>query len=129
MNRRSLAFPLLLVELAVTAEVIVLTAGASPLRVVLALWFILVAPGWAVLRALDLPMGILAMAATAVGISVSIDILLATALFYARWWSVERAMTILLAMVVVLVMADLPIVRRAGRRLASVTPVRYVMRP
>jgi uncharacterized membrane protein len=129
MNRRSLVFPLLLVELAVTAEVIVLTSGASPLRVGLALWFILVAPGWAVLRALDLPMGVLAMAATAVAISVSIDILVAMALFYARWWSVERAMTILLAMVVVLVMADLPIVRRAVLRLASATPVRRVMRP
>jgi uncharacterized membrane protein len=129
MNRRSLVFPLLLVELAVTAEVIVLTSGASPLRVALALWFILVAPGWAVLRALDLPMGVLAMAATAVAISVSIDILVAMALFYARWWSVERAMTILLAMVVVLVMADLPIVRRAVRRVASANPVRCVMRP
>lgn len=116
MNHRSLASPLLLVELAVAAEVIVFTSGAGPLRVALGLWFVLVAPGWAVLRLLDLPIGVLVVAPTAVGISVSIDILLALALFYVRWWSVELAMTILLVIVVAFLLADLPVIRRAFRR-------------
>lgn len=128
MSRRSLASPLMLLELAVAAEIIVFTSGAGPLRVVLGLGFILFAPGWAVLRLLDMPIGVLVAAATAVGISVSIDILLALALFYARWWSVELAMTILLVMVVVVVLADLPIVRRAVR-LRTPTPARDVMSP
>lgn len=129
MNRRSLASPLLLVELAIATEVILFTSGTGPLRVVLGLWFVLVAPGWAVLRLLDLPMGVLVLAATAVGISVSIDILLALALFYARWWSIELAMTILMAMVIVLVVTDLPVVRRAVRRRAPAPAVRDVMLP
>lgn len=116
MNGRSLASSILLVCVALVTEVLVLTSATGPLRVVLGLAFVLVAPGWAILRLLALPMGVLAMTATAIGISVSIDILLSLALFYARWWSVEIAMSILATMIAVLVLMDLPIVRGAVRR-------------
>lgn len=125
MNRLSLASPILLVGLALAAEVAVFASDAGPLRAGLAIWFVLVAPGWAVLRLLDLPMSLLAALTTAIGISVSIDILLALALFYVRLWSVELAMTLLLAIIVIMVVADLPIVRRTVRNLwapAGATP-------
>jgi uncharacterized membrane protein len=117
MNRWSLASPLLLVGLALASELVVFTLDAGPLRAGLAIWFVLVAPGWAVLRLLDLPMGLLAALTTAIGISISIDILLALSLFYVRWWSVELAMSLLLGIVVIMVVADLPVVRRAVRYL------------
>lgn len=118
MNRWSLLSPILLISLALAAEVVVFMSLTSPVRAVLGLWFVLVAPGWAALRLLDLPMRGPASAATVIGISVSIDILLSLALFYVRWWSIQLAMTILLAIVVVLVLADLPVVRHMLRRRA-----------
>ena len=127
MNRWSLTSPLLLIVLALGAEVVVFMSVTGSVRVVLGLSFVLVAPGWAALRLVDLPMGVLASAATAVGISVSVDILLSLALFYVRWWSIQLAMTILLAIVVVLVLADL--VRRALRRRASSSSVRKTVQP
>lgn len=118
MNRWRFTSPILLASLAVGAEAAVLLSVASPLRVVVALLFVLVAPGWAALRLLHVPMGVLASVVTAVGVSVSVDILLSLALFYARLWSIQLAMTILLVVVIVLGLADLPVVRRALRRRA-----------
>ncbi|MDQ3691491.1 MAG: DUF1616 domain-containing protein [Chloroflexota bacterium] len=129
MNRWSLTSPILLISLALAAEVVVLMSVTSPLRAVLGLWFVLVAPGWAALRLLDLPMRGLASAATAVGISVSIDILVSLALFYLRWWSIQLAMTILLALIVVLVVADLPVVRHMFRRRALTSRVPETVQP
>lgn len=129
MNRWSLTSPILLISLALAAEVVVFMSVTGPLRVVLGLLFVLVAPGWAALRLLDLPMGFLARAATAVGISVSTDIVLSLALFYVRWWSIQLATTILLAMVVVLALADLPVVRRALPRRAPPSKVREMVQP
>lgn len=125
----SLVSPLLLVELIVVAEVILFATGAGPLRVVLGLWVILVAPGWAVLRMLDLSTDSLEMAATAVGISVSIDILLALGLFYARVWSIDLAMTILLAIILMAIGADLLGTQRAIARRAQAPPVRELTLP
>ena len=129
MNRRSLTSPILLMSLALGAEVVVFMSVTGSLRVVLGLWFVLVAPGWAALRLVDLPMGVLASVATAVGISVSVDILLSLALFYVGWWSIQLAMTLLLAMIVVLVLADLPVVRRGLRRRAPSSSARETLQP
>lgn len=112
MNRWTLASHLLLIGLALGSEVAVFALDGGPLRAALALSFILVAPGWAIVRLIDLPMDPLARAATSVGISVSIAILIALALFYARVWSVEVATTILVALVVLVVLADLPVLRQ-----------------
>ena len=117
MKRWSLASHILLVGLALAAEVVVFTSAAGPLRTGLPILFVLVAPGWAAVRLLGLPMSLLTFVTTAIGISISIDILLAMTLFYVRWWSVEVAMTILLVIVITLVLADLPVLRRAVRRL------------
>lgn len=117
MKRWSLASHILLVGLALAAEVVVFTSAAGPLRTGLPILFVLVAPGWAAVRLLGLPMSLLTFVTTAIGISISIDILLAMTLFYVRWWSVELAMTILLVIVITLVLADLPVLRRAVRRL------------
>lgn len=116
MSRWTIATHILLVGLALASEVVILTMDPGPLRAAAAMWLILVAPGWAVLRLIDLPIGLLAGLATAVGISVSISILLALALLYVRLWSVELAVTVLLAMVVTLVLADLPVAGRAVQR-------------
>ncbi len=125
MNRWSLASQTLLVGLALAAEIAVFRSVGGPLRAGLAILFVLVAPGWAVVRLLGLPMSLLTFVTTAIGISVSIDILLALTLFYVRLWSVELAMTVLLVIVITLVLADLPVVRRGVRRLwapSGVTP-------
>lgn len=117
MNRWKIASHIVFIALVMASEVAILAWDPGPLRMGLALWVIFLAPGWAVLRLIEVPMSLTAALATAVGISVSINILLALALFYVGWWSVELATTILLAIVVVLVLAGLPIVRRVARQL------------
>ncbi len=129
MSRWLLASPILLVALTLAAEVVVFTSVTGPLRAALGLAFVLVAPGWAVLRLLHLPMGIVAAATTAVGISISINILLSLALFYARWWSIELAMSILLLMIIGLVLVDLSLGRGAAFRRAQAVALRDVKAP
>lgn len=113
MNRSSMVSPLLLGAIAMTSEVVVLMSVTGPVRLVVGLLFVLVAPGWAVVRLMKLPMGAVALTATAVAISVSVDVLISLALFYATWWSVELATSILAGAIVLLVLVDLPPVRRA----------------
>jgi len=115
MNRWILASHLLLIGLALASEVAVFALDGGPIRAALALSFILVVPGWAIVRLIDLPMDSLSRVATSIGISLSLAILIALALFYARIWSVELANTILVALVVLVVLADLPVLRPRTR--------------
>ena len=76
---------LVLVLTALAAAAVVLDVG-SPVQPLLVGLFLVAAPGMAVLvRARRWPPLVLAMAI--VSTSLSIDVLLSTALFYAGWWS------------------------------------------
>jgi hypothetical protein len=77
----------LVVVLSLVALVTVVVAGAgAPLQPLVACWFLLVCPGLALAPLLDLedPWDELGVA---LGISVALDIVLATALMYAGAWS------------------------------------------
>lgn len=116
-SRVQAAFALLL--LSGTTELIVFADGHGIIRIGLALTFLLLAPGWALLRLTGLQMTASARAGLAVAISICVDMLAATALLYARIWSAQLALTLIVAVVVVAVMLDLP-----GARVAIRTGVR-----
>lgn len=86
---------LVLVLTALTASAVALDVG-SPLQPLLVGLFLVVAPGTAVLvRARDWPP--LVLGTTIIATSLSIDVLLSTALLYAGWWSPPVVLACLVA--------------------------------
>lgn len=94
-------------------ELVVFSDGQGPIRIGLTLVFLLLAPGWAVLRAIHLDLTPSTRVGMAVAISTGIEMAAASALLYARLWSAELALTLTVAVVVIAVFADLPSVRRS----------------
>jgi hypothetical protein len=116
MRGRRLVAPIILVAAAEATELLVFANGTGPLRVALGLGFALLAPGWAVVRMLRLPIDLVTWIALAVGVSTAIDIAVAFLLFYLDIWSIELAVTVLTGIIVIVVALDLPIVRHWIRR-------------
>jgi uncharacterized membrane protein len=112
--------PIALLALAGATELVVFTDGQGALRVVLAFSFLLLAPGWALVRIVDPPLDLAGRAALAVAVSVAVDMAIATALLYLRAWSAELALTVVVLIVVVSVLLDLPqsraVIERGVRR-------------
>jgi hypothetical protein len=101
-----------LLVLSGATELVVFSQGQGPIRIGLTLVFLLAAPGWAILRLVKLNLSLSARLGMAVGISTGLDMAAASALLYARLWSAQVALTLMVAVVVVAVMADLPAARR-----------------
>lgn len=101
-----------LLLLAGATELVVFSNGQGPIRIGLTFIFLVAAPGWAILRLADLDMTLSAYLGLMVGISTGLDMAAASALLYARLWSAELALTIIVAVVVVAVVANLPSARR-----------------
>lgn len=93
-------------------ELVVFSGGHGPIRIGLTFAFLMVAPGWAILRLVDLDLTPSARVGLAVGISTGVEMAVASALLYARLWSAELALTLTVAVVVLAVMANLPSARR-----------------
>lgn len=105
-------------------ELVVFSEGHGFIRIALALTFLLVVPGWALLRVTGLQMTASARIGLAIGMSICVDMLVATGLLYARLWSADLALTMIVAVVVAAVMLDLPTARiaiRTGLRRAFAT--------
>jgi hypothetical protein len=102
-----------LLVLAGATELVVFSNGQGPIRIGLTFLFLMLAPGWSILRLVNLEMSISARIGMAVGISTGLDMAVASALLYARWWSAELALTIIVAVVIIAVMAGLPSARRS----------------
>jgi uncharacterized membrane protein len=96
-------------------ELVVFADGHGPVRVGLAFAFLMLVPGWALLRVTGLQMTTSARIGMAVGLSICVDMLVATGLLYARVWSAALGLTVIVAVVVASVLMDLPSARMAIR--------------
>ncbi len=106
--RPRLLVPAGLLLLTGAAQLLVLLGSEGPPRVVLVFAFLLLAPGWPVVSIADPPFGLLGRLALAAGVSISLDMLVASVLLYLRLWSAELALVTVALMVVVGVVIDLP---------------------
>ncbi len=75
----------------------VATGWHSPVRVTLAIIFLLLIPGLSVAELLEVDDLVLRLT-VAIGVSLAADSAVSLCLFYARAWSVARALAILLAL-------------------------------
>jgi hypothetical protein len=109
---RGLGASAVLVLLAGATELVVFSDGQGPIRISLVLAFLGIAPGWAILRLVDLEMAPSARIGIAIGVSAGLDMAVASALLYGRLWSADLALTILVGIVIVAVLLGLPSARR-----------------
>ncbi len=79
---------------------IVLAGYHSPLRVALALWFLLVCPGMAFIRLLHIESLVIELS-LAVALSLSLDTVVSMGLVYSDLWSYELALAVLVWLTVV----------------------------
>jgi hypothetical protein len=110
-DRTRLSIGLLL--LAGATELVVFSDGHGPIRLGLVLAFLFVAPGWALVRLIGLEMSPMSRIGLALGVSIAIDMAAASIILYARIWSAELALTLVVAVVVLAVLLDLPPSRRS----------------
>lgn len=106
MSRSEWITTLALLVLAVAAGASVLLSYDGPLRHLFGLWLVLMAPGWALLRLLRLPMSLATLIAASFGISTAVGIVISLLLFYGGLWSVELAASVLTVLVVCAVVGD-----------------------
>lgn len=111
-----LVAPVVLLAMAGATELVVFADGHGPVRIALGLAFLLLAPGWAVLRLVDPPLDNAGRVAIVVAVSVAVDMAVATTLLYLRIWSSELALSVVVLFVVVGVLLDLPSSRAALQR-------------
>ena len=116
-ERARLSFGLLLLSGA--TELVVFSDGHGPIRLGLVLAFLFFAPGWALVRLVDLEMSPMSRVGLALGLSIAVDMAAASAVLYARVWSAELALTLVVAVVVLAVLLDLPPSRRSIRAAAE----------
>ena len=94
MSRRAFIAPAVLVASATAASGFELAGGHSPVRAIVVLGFVLVAPGYALLRGWGLAHGWHGAALT-VALSVALATIVPGALLYAGAWSPRAALLIL----------------------------------
>lgn len=111
MSARPLSFAVLVVT-ALTLLVVALEVG-TPVQPVVVGIFLLLVPGAAVILGLSTP-SVAAWITAAVSASIALDILVATALLYAGWWTPVRVLVVLSAVCVTCSTAALLRTRRVG---------------
>jgi hypothetical protein len=99
---RDRVWPSLIVASAALACMLYATGQSSTLRAAVTLWFLLVCPGMAVVRYLDLPSWWVEIL-FAVAVSLVLAEAVTMALMYGGSWSAGRGLVVLSAMAVVLV--------------------------
>jgi len=115
---RGVTASVVLMLLAGATELVVFSDGRGPIRIALVLAFLLLAPGWAVLRLAAIEMTLSTRVAVAVALSTGLDMTAASVLLYARLWSSELALTLIVALVVAAALFGLPAARRTIMGLA-----------
>jgi len=108
-----LAVPAFLLLITGATELLVSSDGQGPVRIATSVGFLLLVPGWAVLRMVDPPVDLVTGAGLAIAISVGLDMAVATTLLYLRIWSVGLALAIISALVVLAILLGLPASRAA----------------
>ncbi len=91
------------------------TGNTSPLRAVVALWFLLICPGMAFVSVLRLA-DILTEVALGVALSLAIDTIVASVMLYAGAWSSPRQLAIVLGITLIGLVLHLIRGRRPLRR-------------
>ncbi|NPV68877.1 MAG: hypothetical protein HPY64_17245 [Anaerolineae bacterium] len=94
MTRATWLWPVIIIISAAAACLTVFVFPASPLRPALTLWFLLVCPGMAFVRLLDITPSYLEWM-LGVALSLALDTLLSALMMYAHAWSWELALLLL----------------------------------
>jgi hypothetical protein len=119
-----LIWPVVIIVSTIGLDALVFGEVVSPLRPPLAIWFISVCPGLALVRLLRLEDGWSEMAVS-LALSITLGVMVATGLVYADWWSAKAGLAILSAVSLggaVLQLATAPAAWPLTRRTAAVTP-------
>jgi hypothetical protein len=88
------AWPLAIIVPTVVLDALVLGDISTPARPVLAVWFISVCPGLALVRLLRLADGWSELA-VGLALSITLGVMVATGLVYSGWWSPKAGLAIL----------------------------------
>lgn len=87
-------WPLIIIASTIVINVMVFADMSTPLRPLLAIWFVCVCPGLALVRLLRLSDGWSEMALS-IALSLTLAIIVVTTLLYAGWWSHKAGLVIL----------------------------------
>ena len=87
-------WPLVIIASTCAINVMVFADISTSLRPVLAIWFISVCPGMALVRLLRLSDGWSEMALS-VALSMALGVIVVTSLLYAGWWSYKTGLVVL----------------------------------
>jgi uncharacterized membrane protein len=90
------AWPVAIIVSTVMLDALVVGNIDTPLRPLVAIWFVSVCPGLALVRLLRLRDGWSEMAVS-LALSLTLGVIVATALVYADWWSPKLGLAILSA--------------------------------
>ena len=110
--RFQLIWPGVIVGSAVTSGLFFFLGLASPLRLILTLWFLLVCPGMAFVRLLRFDESYYEWT-LAIALSISLDALVACILLYTGFWSIELGLSIVIMISLLGVLLQLLLTRPA----------------
>ena len=102
----SLKWPAIVAISAVSAEVLTYNDVTTPLRPVIIFWFLLVCPGMAFIQLLQLREFLYEIVLT-IALSLALELIVATVVLYAGFWSPELILRILIGISLVGVVCQL----------------------
>src|SRR5438067_10253994 len=111
-------WPLVIVVSTLGVSVVAFADAHSPLRPLLALWFLGICPGMAFVRLLDIKEGYVQLT-LAVALSLTLDTIVATVLLYAHLWSPTHILGLVAGLSLGAVALDVAVVHRTKRRAGS----------
>lgn len=97
MMPRTVAWPAIIVVSALGAAVLTLADIASPVRPVIALWFLCVCPGMAFVRLLRLEEGLTELT-LAIALSLAMNVIVAVVTLYTGLWSPQWGLVVLIGL-------------------------------
>ena len=95
MTRAFWLWPIIIIVSAMSTGFLVFTGNESPVRAVLAFWFLLICPGMALVRFLCISDGF-AELSIAIALSIAIDTIVAGTMLYAGAWSTSVTLLLLI---------------------------------
>ena len=100
MSRRARLWPAVIATSAIVALAVTYAGAGGPVRALVALWFLAVCPGMALVRLLDLR-DVLAELMLAIAVSLSLETIVATTLVYAGGWTPRTSLDVFAAIALV----------------------------
>ena len=114
MSARAMLWPPLIAASALAALAVTYAGATGPVRPLVALWFLAVCPGMALVRLLGLR-DLLAELVLAVAVSLSLETIVATALVYAGSWSPQTTLDVFAGIALAGAAAQTAVARRRSR--------------